>query len=353
MVRLDGLQIHDWMQACGSDLVAWTKDVEARLAKEPGHEARRCPTQGKTRSQITERRWSETPNVQKPGNTRTENSFSLSCSSYQLALSIGLHRTNKARQRMAKHPVAVYRDANGDEHKIRYEELRFARKLEEARANTLFNETWDFRLSARGGESPHFFALSAGGRRWTDDRRENDPAHNERIAYLIKKLSEFSPGTSVELGTNTWNEPGEHKGSWAPFAEIKDYIWRPEVTRTLSAETRCRHDVFGAKVNDLNLTGRHPWVAIEVIHHHYPTDETLEGLFQISRLLPLVVMFDLVQRKNYFMHIDAEHRRIRAIYYIYNGALWENDRNLGHDVTSTRFEAMVKRKLEALDKGAA
>lgn len=35
VVRLDGLQISDWMEACGSDLVAWAKDVEARLAKEP------------------------------------------------------------------------------------------------------------------------------------------------------------------------------------------------------------------------------------------------------------------------------------------------------------------------------
>ena len=36
VVRLDGLQIRDWLEACGSDLVAWAKDVEARLAKETG-----------------------------------------------------------------------------------------------------------------------------------------------------------------------------------------------------------------------------------------------------------------------------------------------------------------------------
>lgn len=36
VVRLDGLQIHDWMEACDSDLVTWSKDVEARLVREPG-----------------------------------------------------------------------------------------------------------------------------------------------------------------------------------------------------------------------------------------------------------------------------------------------------------------------------
>jgi transcriptional regulator with XRE-family HTH domain len=35
VVRLDGLQIRDWLVACDTDLVAWAKDVEARLAKEP------------------------------------------------------------------------------------------------------------------------------------------------------------------------------------------------------------------------------------------------------------------------------------------------------------------------------
>jgi hypothetical protein len=251
---------------------------------------------------------------------------------------------------MAKHPVAVYCDAHGGEHRIAYEELRLAHKLQEARGNTLFNDTWDFRLSVRGGASPHFFALASGGRRWTDDRREDDPAHDKRIEDLIKKLTGFSTKTIVELGTYTWNERGDDKGKWAPFAEIKDYVWRDEVTRTLSSDTRCRHDVFGARADDLNLTGRHPWLAIEIIHHHYPTEETLTGLLRISALLPLVVMFDMVKRENYFFQVDVERRRIRAIFYIYNGSIWENDTNHGSEVTAAKFEAMVRGKLEWLSK---
>lgn len=46
VVRLDGLQIRDWLEACDSDLISWAKDVEARLAKEPG--ARRLA--GKTKA---------------------------------------------------------------------------------------------------------------------------------------------------------------------------------------------------------------------------------------------------------------------------------------------------------------
>lgn len=31
VVRLDGLQIRDWCEACGSDLVRWAKEVEKSL----------------------------------------------------------------------------------------------------------------------------------------------------------------------------------------------------------------------------------------------------------------------------------------------------------------------------------
>lgn len=47
VVRLDGLQIHDWMEACDSDLVTWAKDVEARLAKEGS--GRRAAVKQKTK----------------------------------------------------------------------------------------------------------------------------------------------------------------------------------------------------------------------------------------------------------------------------------------------------------------
>jgi transcriptional regulator with XRE-family HTH domain len=47
VVRLDGLQIRDWLEACGSDLVTWAKDVEARLAKESV--VKRAPAKSKAK----------------------------------------------------------------------------------------------------------------------------------------------------------------------------------------------------------------------------------------------------------------------------------------------------------------
>jgi transcriptional regulator with XRE-family HTH domain len=31
-VRLDGLQLRDWCQACGTDLVSWAREIESQLS---------------------------------------------------------------------------------------------------------------------------------------------------------------------------------------------------------------------------------------------------------------------------------------------------------------------------------
>lgn len=33
VTRLDGLQLRDWCQACGTDLLAWAAEIEAQLAQ--------------------------------------------------------------------------------------------------------------------------------------------------------------------------------------------------------------------------------------------------------------------------------------------------------------------------------
>jgi hypothetical protein len=141
---------------------------------------------------------------------------------------------------MAKHLSAVYHDQHQQRHEIKYEELSDPRKLQEARGHKLFDASEEFRMSVRGGQSPHFFALSTGGRLLTDAREEADPAHNERIEHLVNELNAFEANQTIELGTYAWNKETKEQ-EWAPFAEVCGYRWRGEVTRALSATTRCRH----------------------------------------------------------------------------------------------------------------
>jgi transcriptional regulator with XRE-family HTH domain len=45
VTRLDGLQLRDWCQACGTDLMAWAAEIEAQLtpAKRPARKVVRKP----------------------------------------------------------------------------------------------------------------------------------------------------------------------------------------------------------------------------------------------------------------------------------------------------------------------
>jgi hypothetical protein len=42
VVRLDGLQLRDWCQVCGTDLVAWATEIEQALAGRPGPKRKRA-----------------------------------------------------------------------------------------------------------------------------------------------------------------------------------------------------------------------------------------------------------------------------------------------------------------------
>lgn len=245
---------------------------------------------------------------------------------------------------MAKHACAVYFDKSGQRHVIQAKELSSPAKLEEARAHQLLDAEEEFRMSVRGGQTPHFFALATTARKLSDERKEADPAHNLRVDELLRLLIDLPRDEEVELGTTDWKQrqPSER---WAPFVDIKNYIWGKEVTRALGEDAKCRHDLFGMP-EGLNLTGRFPWVAIEVIHHHYPNAKTLEGLLAMTRLLPLVVLFDLVDKPNYFMKIEPEARRIRTIFYLYRGRAWRNADDLGEEITAEQLRATMKTMLE-------
>jgi hypothetical protein len=64
----------------------------------------------------------------------------------------------------------------------------------------------------------------------------------------------------------------------------------------------------------------------------------------------LVVLFDLVVAPNYFMQIDRRNQRIRAVFYLYLGRIWRNDRQRPEDMTAEQFEAAVKTEIEKRDE---
>jgi hypothetical protein len=224
---------------------------------------------------------------------------------------------------MPKHPVAIYYDSNGVRSQLLPYELHDVGKRAFARATELWDEDEEYRLYPRyRADSPHFYSLSNKLRR-LHVSAETDPAHNRRVDELFEILDS---GANYKIGFNTWDSDGEKKEEqFVVFTETRGYTWGKEVTRALSEDTSCRHDLFGAP-KALQLTSRCPWVAIEVVKHHYPDDSTFEAFLSLSKSLPLVVLFDFVDVKNYFFYVKNDERAIRVVYYIYDGSVWKGER---------------------------
>lgn len=239
---------------------------------------------------------------------------------------------------MPKYPYAIYYDANGKQQRLFPHELHDTGKRAFARANELWDPDDEYRLFPRyRGDSPHFYALSNDNRAFSRVL-ENDPDHDARAMYLFGQLSS---DTNFKVGFYEWD--GTEK-QFISFTQTKNYSWGKEVTRALTANVRCRHDVFGAP-NDLRLIPRLPWIAIEVVKHHYPDDQTFSALLSLTKQLPCVILFDFIDAPNYFLSVDKTMGEIRVIYYIHDGSVWKNG-NRWESCTPTFFREKVSEHIQ-------
>lgn len=200
--------------------------------------------------------------------------------------------------------------------KIYPQNLHDIGKRATARTKELWCSDFEVRLYPRyRPDAPHFFSRSSN--RYIDKRKEkNDSPHDERIENLLEQLND----SNLKVGTLVFDE-GESQ--FETLTSCDGYSWGGEVTRVLSQDVKCRHDIFG-QPGGHNLVVGSPWVAIEVIDSHYPDEKTLEGMISLSARLPFLVLFDIVAEADYFFQIDEKSKSIRVIYYISDGAVWKN-----------------------------
>ncbi|RDS82224.1 hypothetical protein DWU98_09305 [Dyella monticola] len=248
---------------------------------------------------------------------------------------------------MVKHVEAVYYE-DGVRHPILAKDLIKDEVLALARTKALVDSGDEFALFVRGGKTPHFYATSKG--RQLTEKPESSEEHNRRIESLLMELDALTKsGVAVEVGTtvirsDVWQATQRVEHDWQTIGELRGYTWAGEVTRALSDGQKCRHDLFGANQALLNLTDRNPWVAIEVIHTHYPSEASFKGFLDISSRLPLIVLFDAVEAEDYLLRIGDVQvlddppsdfkpsnvlwtvKGIRSIVYIHQGQVRMNGR---------------------------
>lgn len=229
---------------------------------------------------------------------------------------------------MAKYKFAIYDDINGEEQKIYPNDLHDLTKLAFARDQELFDETKQIRLYPRyRKDSPHFYSLQ-NVQRNIINRGENSVEHKNRIDDLIDKLN--NNPKIFKIGYYTFsNDSDDGKRQFNELASTKNYTWGKEITRFISENSICRHDIYGQQ-EILSQSSIHPSIAIEVIDSHYPDSKVINEWLELTKIIPLIITFDLVKKKNYYLQIkdndykvEEERNTIRMVYYIFDGSVWK------------------------------
>ncbi|WP_350327096.1 hypothetical protein [Pectobacterium aroidearum] len=209
-----------------------------------------------------------------------------------------------------------------------------------AKSKILFDKTGYTLLRPRYCENkaPHFYSPNPSDGR-TVSCYEKDKSHNNHINYLLRQITNSSKFT---IGSSIFKD--KKIVGFSPLAVIDNYQWGIEIHRICNNKLTVRHDLFG-RAKSLAMSIHHPWVAIEVINTHFPSEESFSAMIELSKQVPFLVMFDLLteKTKRYFIKIDVNKGQITPVFYIYEGHVWYGDSICEEIKTSAMLEIKMKK----------
>lgn len=237
-----------------------------------------------------------------------------------------------------EHPVAVYFDQQGNRVHVWASSLRDPEQLALAKGRELYDASEQVRVAPRVSKNgvPHFYEITSRARRVFSG--EDDPTHNNRVKDLHDKLQELESWALVL----TTKDKATGNATHEEILKLPQYDWGKETHRILDEKAIVRHDIFG-QAPDLAMSVRRPWIAIEVVHTHFPEEEAFAAFLETSKRLPLIVLFEHTARRNTFVKVDDKNNLLqisRWTYYIKDGCVWQ-----GREKTSIATSARLQIEL--------
>lgn len=249
-----------------------------------------------------------------------------------------------------EHPAAYYFDDNGVQQRILAKDLSNVATRTLAAEQKLTDKTGQIDLHPRVPSEavPHFVATGVRRTRSVCDG-ERDPTHDARVDALLAKLKSRRTW-KLALGKAASKSGQPLNWELTEPIVLPAYEWDAEVYRIMTKDSIVRHDLFGQALR-LGMSANQPWVAIEVIHTHFPEESAFAAMLEMSERVPFYALFDFTAAKDKFVRVEPESDAIIYrdwTYLIHDGHVWKGNQKQAIQ-TSAALKVHVTQQLNKWD----
>ena len=221
---------------------------------------------------------------------------------------------------MPKHKIAFYKDENNIWHKVYYAELFNKQKRVELREKDLYDKpNGDLQLGIRNHKTtPHFY-VKRHIRKPLESKSKKGKLHNKQIDIIYNFLKKYK------------------KHSFNIFEEIifkiKNYEWEKEAKFGIIYGKYAVFDILGRDSENIHLTDRNPYVAIEVVDTHFHSKETFKILLEATKNLPIIIIYFFIKqipKLNRLKKPKKENHYTKNVIYFHmsDGSFWEQNERI-------------------------
>lgn len=122
--------------------------------------------------------------------------------------------------------------------------------------------------------------------------------------------------------------------------KLKDYEWDTEVQFGLVYGKYVRFDILGRSKNEILLTDKFPYVAVEIVDTHFHSQQAFKILLETTKNIPIIVAYYFIPVAPRLNCVNRpiqsnSYSKIRLQCYIADGSFWLRNERLEekYDVT--------------------
>jgi hypothetical protein len=171
-------------------------------------------------------------------------------------------------------------------------------------------------------KTPHFFEKR---RIRTDiDPNAKESAEHEKQMQMVRSFLAKYEKHNFGYYERPWDK--NDKG-FDTLLKVKNYDWSTEVQFGLVYGKYIRFDILGRSMNEIQLTDKYPYVAIEIVDTHFHSQQAFRILLETTKNIPIIIAYYFIPVTPRYNCVNKPERvnsyaKIRLQCYIADGSFW-------------------------------